>query len=225
MLFNSLDFLIFFPVVTLVYFLLPHRMRWVWLLAASYYFYMCWNPRYALLMALSTAITFLSGLLLERAGRLTDEKKRGRRKKLWVALSFLSNLAILFFFKYWDFFWSNVEALFALMGVAMHKPVFDVVLPVGISFYTFQALSYTVDVYRGEVEAERNPFKYALFVSFFPQLVAGPIERSKNLIHQVHERHTFDAERVRDGLLLMLSGTLSEDGGGRPGGQCGGPCV
>ena len=210
MLFNSLDFLIFFPVVTLVYFLLPHRMRWVWLLAASYYFYMCWNPRYALLMALSTAITFLSGLLLERAGQLTDEKKRGRRKKLWVALSFLSNLAILFFFKYWDFFWSNVEALFALMGVAMHKPVFDVVLPVGISFYTFQALSYTVDVYRGEVEAERNPFKYALFVSFFPQLVAGPIERSKNLIHQVHERHTFDAERVRDGLLLMLWGLFQK---------------
>ena len=210
MLFNSLDFLIFFPLVTLVYFLLPHRVRWVWLLVASYYFYMCWNPQYALLMALSTGITFLSGLLLERAGQVADETRRRRLRKLWVALSFLSNLSILFFFKYWDFFWNNVEALFSLAGVAMHKPVFDVILPVGISFYTFQALSYTVDVYRGEVAAERNFFRYALFVSFFPQLVAGPIERSKNLLHQVHEYHTFDAGRARDGLLLMLWGLFQK---------------
>ena len=210
MLFNSLDFLIFFPLVTLAYFLLPHRVRWVWLLAASYYFDMCWNPRYALLMALSTGITFVSGLLLQRAGQVADGEKRRRLRRLWVALSFLSNLAILFFFKYWGFFWDNLEALFALGGIALHKPVFDVILPVGISFYTFQALSYTMDVYRGEVEAERNFFRYALFVSFFPQLVAGPIERSKNLLHQVHEEHTFDPLRARDGLLLMLWGLFQK---------------
>ncbi|MBU5435851.1 MBOAT family protein [Pseudoflavonifractor sp. MSJ-37] len=210
MLFNSLDFLIFFPLVTLAYFLLPHRVRWIWLLATSYYFYMCWDPRYALLMLFSTAVTFVSGLLLQRAGQISDGRKRERRRRLWVALSFLINLSVLFFFKYWDFFWNNVEALLALAGLTMRKPVFDVVLPVGISFYTFQALSYTMDVYRGEIPAERNFFRYALFVSFFPQLVAGPIERSKNLIHQVHERHEFRADRARDGLLLMLWGLFQK---------------
>lgn len=210
MLFNSLEFLIFFPVVTLLYFLLPHRVRWIWLLVTSYYFYMCWNPKYALLMALSTGITYLSGLLIAWSNREQDAKKRDRLRRTWVALSFLSNLSILFFFKYWGFFWDNLEAVFALGGIAMHKPAFDVVLPVGISFYTFQALSYTVDVYRGEIEAERNFFKYALFVSFFPQLVAGPIERSKNLLHQVHERHYFDADRVRSGLLMMLWGLFQK---------------
>lgn len=197
MLFNSIDFLLFFPIVTILYFVLPHRVRWVWLLAASYYFYMCWNAEYALLIATSTVITYASGLLIE---------KLPRRKKLWVALSFLSNLAILFFFKYFGFFLNNLEAL----GIAVKRPGFDVLLPVGISFYTFQALSYTMDVYRGEVKAEKNPFKYALFVSFFPQLVAGPIERSKNLLHQVNDRHYFDPDRVRDGLLLMLWGMFEK---------------
>lgn len=193
MLFNSIDFLLFFPIVTILYFLLPHKIRWMWLLGASYYFYMCWNAKYALLIALSTSITYASGLLIHHAPR---------QKKLWVALSFLCNLAILFFFKYFDFFLNNLEAL----GIYVKRPGFDIVLPVGISFYTFQALSYTMDVYRGEVEAERNLFKYALFVSFFPQLVAGPIERSKNLLHQVSERHTFEPDQVRGGLLLMLWG-------------------
>lgn len=197
MLFNSIDFLLFFPIVTILYFLLPHRIRWVWLLGASYYFYMCWNAKYALLIALSTVITYLSGLLIVRFPG---------QKKWWVAFSFLSNLAILFFFKYFGFFLNNLSALCGLLGVTFKQPAFDIILPVGISFYTFQALSYTMDVYRGEVEAERNLFKYALFVSFFPQLVAGPIERSKNLLHQVNERHTFDPDRVRDGLLLMLWG-------------------
>ncbi|NCE64341.1 MBOAT family protein [Pseudoflavonifractor sp. 524-17] len=210
MLFNSVDFLLFFPVVTLLYFLLPHEIRWIWLLGASYYFYMCWNPKYALLMALSTGITYLSGLLIAGAEREGGEKRRVRLRKLWVALSFLSNLAILFFFKYWGFFWDNVEGTLGLAGIGLRRPAFDVMLPVGISFYTFQALSYTMDVYRGEVPAERNFFRYALFVSFFPQLVAGPIERSKNLLCQVRERHTFDANRARSGLLLMLWGYIQK---------------
>ena len=204
MLFNSVDFLLFFPLVTALYFLLPHGARWVWLLLASYYFYMCWNARYALLIALSTLITYASGLLIHRSG------ERQGLKKLWVFLSFASNLAILFFFKYFDFFLDNLSAVLALGGIVLRRPGFDVVLPVGISFYTFQALSYTVDVYRREVEPEKNPFRYALFVSFFHQLVAGPIERSKNLLGQLYERHSFDPDRVREGLLLMLWGMFEK---------------
>ena len=204
MLFNSVDFLLFFPLVTALYFLLPPGARWVWLLLASYYFYMCWNARYALLIALSTLITYASGLLIHRSG------ERQGLKKLWVFLSFASNLAILFFFKYFDFFLDNLSAVLALGGIVLRRPGFDVVLPVGISFYTFQALSYTVDVYRREVEPEKNPFRYALFVSFFPQLVAGPIERSKNLLGQLYERHSFDPDRVREGLLLMLWGMFEK---------------
>lgn len=210
MIFNSIDFLIFFPVVTLLYFVLPHRVRWVWLLVASYYFYMSWNPRYAVLIALSTVITWLSGLLIARAGDVPDERARTRRKKLWVAASFVSNLAILFFFKYYGFFAANVNGLFGLAGLSLRAPALDVVLPVGISFYTFQALGYTVDVYRGEVAPCRNLFRYALFVSFFPQLVAGPIERSGNLLHQLEVPHDFDGDRVRDGLLLMLFGLFQK---------------
>lgn len=197
MLFNSLEFLIFFPVVTLVYFLLPQRVRWLWLLAASYYFYMSWNPQYALLIAASTVATWLSALVMERVG---GEVKK-RRWALWSCIVF--NLAILFFFKYYAFAAGNIEALGRLVGLELHVPAFDVLLPVGISFYTFQALGYVIDVYRGELPAERNLLRYALFISFFPQLVAGPIERSKNLMHQIHEPHDFDPKRVRDGLLLM----------------------
>lgn len=210
MLFNSIDFLLFFPLVTAIYFLLPHRTRWVWLLIASYYFYMCWNAKYALLIALSTLITYASGLLIHRTERISDVGRRERLKKLWVFLSFASNLAILFFFKYFGFFLDNLATGLALAGIAFKRPAFDMVLPVGISFYTFQALSYTMDVYRREVKPERNPFRYALFVSFFPQLVAGPIERSKNLLGQLYERHTFEPDRVREGLLLMLWGMFEK---------------
>ena len=210
MLFNSVDFLLFFPLVTAAYFLLPHRARWVWLLVTSYFFYMCWNARYALLIALSTLITYASGLLIHRAERVSEEKRRRRRKKLLVFLSFASNLAILFFFKYFNFFLDNLTLGLSLLGIAFKRPAFDVMLPVGISFYTFQALSYTMDVYRREVEPERNLFRYALFVSFFPQLVAGPIERSKNLLGQLYEKHDFDPDRVRSGLLLMVWGMFEK---------------
>lgn len=198
MLFNSLEFLIFFPVVVLVYFLLPLKWRWLWLLGASYYFYMSWNPQYALLIAASTVVTWASALVMERLGGA------GGREKSWVLWGcILFNLAILFFFKYYAFAAGNVEALGRLFGLELHVPAFDVLLPVGISFYTFQALGYVIDVYRGELKAERNLLRYALFISFFPQLVAGPIERSKNLMHQVRETHRFDPKRARDGLLLM----------------------
>ncbi|MBR4720312.1 MAG: MBOAT family protein [Clostridia bacterium] len=199
MLFNSFGFLVFFPIVTLVYFLIPQRIKYLWLLLASYYFYMCWNPKYAVLIFISTAVTFLSGILISRF-------KTARAKKWAVFGSFAINLGILFLFKYFYFAVDNINAIRTFLNLGEYTPKFDIILPVGISFYTFQALSYTVDVYRGEVKPEKNFLKYALFVSFFPQLVAGPIERSKNLLSQVNEEHHFDYLRVRRGLFMMLWG-------------------
>lgn len=199
MLFNSLPFLIFFPVVVFLYFLIPKRAQYIWLLAASYFFYMSWNAKYALLLLFTTGITYIAGRIIE--------KKRGMLlAKAAVAGSLVLNLVILFLFKYFDFFLDNINRVLHILGIQVLSPAFDVVLPVGISFYTFQALGYTIDVYRGEVKAEKNFLKYALFISFFPQLVAGPIERSKNLLKQVNEKHSFQFERVREGLLLMLWG-------------------
>ncbi len=206
MLFNSARFLLFFPAVTLIYFIIPHRWRYLWLLGASYYFYMCWSPRYALLMAASTLITWLSGLGLERAERFWGPGRRTRWKKLFVGFSFALNLGILFVFKYLDFALETLQRLLAAVGAQVALPALDLLLPVGISFYTFQALSYTVDVYRGDVKAEHNLLRYALFVSFFPQLVAGPIERSKELLGQLQEKHGFDFARAKSGVLLMLWG-------------------
>lgn len=208
MLFNSQEFLIFLPVVVLVYYRIPDRVKYLWLLVCSYYFYMCWNVKYALLLLFSTAVTYASGLLLELVkARLPDGRRKTRCKKAVVALSFILNLAVLFFFKYNHFAARMVFSFFAVyFHIYIQVPTFDVLLPVGISFYTFQALSYTMDVYREEVYAEKNFFRYALFVSFFPQLVAGPIERSKNLLWQLAQPQKFSFERARDGLLLMLWG-------------------
>ena len=198
MLFNSIQFAVFFPIAVLVYFIIPYRFRNIWLLVTSYFYYMCWRKEYALLMLSSTLITYLSALFME--GRSLGAKKAA------VAVSFILNLSILGFFKYFHFFFDSLDFLVDKAGGHLDKPAFDVLLPVGISFYIFQALSYTMDVYRGEVKCEKNFLKYALFVSFFPQLVAGPIERSKNLLSQFDERHEFEYKRVRDGLFRMLWG-------------------
>ena len=157
---------------------------------------------YALLMLASTVITWGGGLLISFGGRRPD--KSGKRIKKWSLIGcIVLNLGILFFFKYYAFTAETIEKIFALFRVSVRIPTFDVLLPVGISFYTFQALGYVIDVFRGEIAAEKNILRYALFVSFFPQLVAGPIERSKNLMHQIYEPHAFDADRVKKGLLLM----------------------
>lgn len=207
MLFNSLHFLIFFPVIVLGYFLIPCKAKNFWLLAASYYFYMCWNAKYVLLLVFSTVITYISGLLLEEVKRNHWKTERKTRyKKIIVMLSLLLNLIALFYFKYFNFVLGIMSQLFRMVHIELNIPVFDIVLPVGISFYTFQALSYTIDVYRGDIYAEKNFFQYALFVSFFPQLVAGPIERSKNLLKQFAETRRFDFTRIREGLLLMMWG-------------------
>ncbi len=207
MLFNSMQFLLFFPAVLLVYYILPEKIRYLWLLAASYFFYMCWNAQYALLLLYTTAVTYCSGLLLARCQgrRGRGAKKKGLRKCI-VAGSVFLNLAVLFYFKYINFAAELLAQAFANFDVDLRIPEFDVLLPVGISFFTFQALSYTIDVYRGDIYAEKNFFRYALFVSFFPQLVAGPIERSKNLLRQLAVPKKFSFERAREGLLQMLWG-------------------
>lgn len=202
MLFNSLDFLIFFPLVVLVYYCIPHKVRYIWLLVTSYYFYMCWNVEYALLLLLSTVVTYVSGLLINHFQK-TDQPKIALPAKMVVASSFIINIGILVFFKYFEFILENVQKIFGVVNIHFEVPEFSLLLPVGISFYIFQALGYTMDVYRGEMKAERNFLRYAVFVSFFPQLVAGPIERSKNLLNQFSEKHTFDLERVKHNLLLM----------------------
>ena len=207
MLFNSIDFLIFFPIVVLVYFVMPKKIKYLWLLAASYYFYMCWNARYALLILSSTGITYASGLLIEKINHSSCEMTKQTVLKKWVvAGSFVINLGILFYFKYISFALSILASVFAKIHIRLNVSVFDIILPVGISFYTFQALSYTMDVYRDEIYAEKNFLRYALFVSFFPQLVAGPIERSKNLLKQLAVPKKFCFEDAREGLLLMLWG-------------------
>ena len=202
MLFNSLIFLAFFPLVCVVFFLIPSRFLMVrnsFLLMASYFFYMNWNPAYALLLLTSTAVTYIAALGIERF--------YGKTQK-WACLvgSLIINLAILFLFKYYNFFSSSIESLMGSCGVMMKFPDFKLLLPVGISFYTFQALGYSIDVYRGSIKAERNFVTYALFVSFFPQLVAGPIERAKNLLPQFSSSHSFNQQDFIDGLKLMIWG-------------------
>lgn len=206
MLFNSLDFLIFFPIVTLIYFVIPHKIRYIWLLVCSYYFYMCWNAAYALLLFVSTFITWLSGLAIGNIVKNGKDDANRQQSKGIVAISFILNLTILAFFKYAGFAVNSVNQLFQAVGIRFVVPKVDVLLPVGISFYIFQALSYTVDVYRGDVKVEKNLLKYMVFVSFFPQLVAGPIERSSRLLEQFYEKHSFDFERVCRGLMIMLWG-------------------
>lgn len=199
MLFNSWKFLLFFPTVVSIYFFLPYKIRAVWLLSASFFFYMCWNPKYIVLIGTSILVTYGAGILVE-------QENKQHRKKYWLLGSLALNLGILVLFKYFDFFFRSISALSGLFGLYPKKPAFNLLLPVGISFYTFQALSYTIDVYRGEIKAEKNLVRYALFVSFFPQLVAGPIERSGHLLSQLGKKHCFNWNRLRDGLLLMLWG-------------------
>ena len=205
--FNSLHFLWFFPAVVLVYFILPKRIRYIWLLIASYYFYMCWSAKYALLLLFSTAVTYAFGLLMDACDRRGLRKdKADRLKKLCVVASLVLNLGVLIYFKYTNFALGALQRAFDAVHITLAVPKVDVLLPVGISFYIFQALSYTIDLYRREISVEKNFLRYALFVSFFPQLVAGPIERSKNLLSQLKEPKDFSFERFLNGLLLMLWG-------------------
>lgn len=202
MLFNSIAFLLFFPILCALYFCIPAsqlRLRNLLLLVASYYFYMNWDPAYALLLLTSTVITYLAALGI-------GYFKEKRKKKICLVSSLVLNLAILFLFKYFNFLAMNIETALQASGFAVNMPKFALLLPVGISFYTFQALGYSIDVYRGTVKIERDFPTYALFVSFFPQLVAGPIERSQNLLPQFKQQHRFDYDAVMSGVKLMVWG-------------------
>src|SRR4029079_9623952 len=198
MLFNSFTFLIFFPVVATIFFVIPHRFRWAWLLLASCYFYMAFIPVYILILFFTIAIDYAAGLLIENA--------EGRRRKAWLVMSIIANVGVLAVFKYFNFLSANANAIAEVFHWPYEFPLLGVILPIGLSFHTFQAMSYTIEVYRGRQKAERHLGIYALYVMFFPQLVAGPIERPQNLLHQFYERHVFDYERIKLGLIRMAWG-------------------
>lgn len=199
MLFNSFNYLLFFPVVCVLYYVIPHRARWFFLLIASYFFYMNWEPVYALLIGLSTVITYLCAYQLDLV-----KKKRTRKILLW--LSVISNFGILFLFKYYNFITDSVFQLLTNFGLRVNFPEFKLLLPVGISFYTFQAVGYSIDVFNKRLNHQKHFGKYALFVSFFPQLVAGPIERAANLLPQFSKEIKFNYAKAVEGTKLIIWG-------------------
>lgn len=203
MLFNSLHYLVFFPVVVTLHFILPHRWRWLLLLLSSYYFYMSWKAEYALLLLLSTGVAYAAGRALE-----TAETAIARKAILWGSVSFL--LGVLFTFKYFNFSAATLRYLAGKFDFSVDVPLINVLLPIGISFYTFQKISYVVDVYHREVKPERHFGIFAVYSCFFPQLVAGPIERAQHLLHQFYERHEFNSERTVSGLRLILWGLFKK---------------
>lgn len=200
MLFHSIDFIIFFPVVVFTYFLLPDKWKNIWLLVASYYFYMSWNAKYGLLLFGASMITYIGSLLVNHFC-----KKRGYQRAVLV-IALLMVFGCLVYYKYTNFLVDSWDRVIMMLGGTLVVRRFDIVLPVGISFFSFQAAGYLIDVYRGDVEVEKNPIDYLLFVSFFPQLVAGPIERSRHLLRQMHCHQAFDRARVQRGLSIMLWG-------------------
>lgn len=205
MLFNSLSFLVFFAVVLPVYLLLRGwGAKRSFLLFASYVFYAAWNPAYVVILAFST------GLDWWLARRLSREATPARRKGLLV-ISLVANLGLLAFFKYGDFALHNVQAFLATVGVMYAPPAWGIVLPVGISFYTFASLSYTIDVYRREIPGDASLRDYALFVAFFPHLVAGPIVRARALLPQIATPRTVTADHLGYGLMLVLIGLFCKD--------------
>ncbi len=202
MLFNSITYWIFLPLIVVLYFLTKQKYRWAILLVASYVFYMTWRMEYALLILFSTAVDYWAGL------EMTKREKKDR--KPFLAVSLIANLGLLFCFKYLDFFNETIREISGWAGIDYGVPELDILLPVGISFYTFQTLSYTIDVYRGTRKAETHFGIFALYVSFFPQLVAGPIEKSTTLLPQFYEKHQFELQRVLDGVKLIVWGLFKK---------------
>jgi D-alanyl-lipoteichoic acid acyltransferase DltB (MBOAT superfamily) len=199
MFFNSIEFIIFLPIVVAVYYLLPHKLRWLWLLVASYYFYMSWKAEYALLIIGSTVVDFF-------AAQFIDKIDKKSIKKAWLSLSLITNLGLLAVFKYYNFFRGELEEALIANGLENWFPTLSLLLPVGISFYTFQTLSYTLDVYYGRQKPEKHFGIFALYVSFFPQLVAGPIERFSHLGAQLKEWQKLHYPNIVSGLRLILYG-------------------
>jgi D-alanyl-lipoteichoic acid acyltransferase DltB (MBOAT superfamily) len=203
MLFDSLAFLLFLPTVILLYWVLPNKFRWIFLLVASYFFYGSWKVEFLMLIVYSTCVDYLAAIQIDK----TTEKLR---KRFWLALSLISNFGVLFVFKYFNFFigkrWFFQEFEAAHPKVEWLTTFLEYGIPVGISFYTFQTVGYTIDVYQGKAKPEKNIAKFALFVSYFPQLVAGPIERFSKLHHQIFAKHTLDYDKLQKGFRLILYG-------------------
>lgn len=202
MLFNSFHFLYFFVVITTAYYALPHKYRWQLLLAASCYFYMVFLPIYILILGFTIVVDYYAGIFIENT--------EGGKKRLCLIFSLIANIGVLAIFKYFNFLNDNLSLFLNSVGYHNSVPNLSILLPVGLSFHTFQAMSYTIEVYRGNQKAERHFGIYALYVMFYPQLVAGPIERPQNILHQFYERHTFDYKNVTDGLKLMAWGLFKK---------------
>ncbi len=199
MLFNSLHFLLFFPAVAAMYFICPFRYRQILLLASSYFFYMCLNVNYALLLVVSTLITYLTALVM-------GISKYKKQRLYYLLTSLILNIGMLAAFKYFNFINDSLRLLCNYFNIVYTVPRLDILLPIGISFYVFKALSYSIDVYRGTKTPEKSLVTYALYVSFFPQLLAGPIERSTHLIPQLSRLYHFNYNRITEGLRLMAWG-------------------
>ena len=196
MLFNSWQFALFFPIVFSIYWVIPSRYQYILLGIASYYFYMSWDAKYVFLILFTTIVSYYSAHLLYRSKNI-----KVRKRILTVAL--IICFGVLFFFKYLNFFFNTLNSIFSLVALPIQEYTRKIVLPVGISFYTFQCLSYVIDVYRGNCDPETHFGYFATFISFFPQLVAGPIERTNNLLPQIKKEHTFNYTQVTYGLILM----------------------
>ena len=197
--FNSWQFAVFLPVVFFLYYAGKASWRWAILLASSYFFYMYWNPKMVVWIVGTTLVTYVCAIRME-------ESDGQRQKKRWLLLALFVCLAILFFFKYFNFFSHSISGAARLFGAPVGDVTLQLVMPVGISFYTFQTLGYLIDIYRGKIQAERHLGYYALFVTFFPQLIAGPISRAGSLMPQLHENAEFSYEGVTKGLKLMAWG-------------------
>ncbi len=202
MLFNSWNFLLFFPVVTVLYFLFSHPYRWFILLVASCFFYMAYVPKYLLVLAFLILMDYSAGIMIARSPQ--------RYKKIFLIVSVLATCSVLFVFKYFDFFNENLSRLAVFLHWQYMPISIQWLLPIGLSFHTFQSLSYVIEVYKGEQKVEKNLGIYALYVMFYPQLVAGPIERPQQMLHQFRERKTFDYQRVVEGLILMSWGLFKK---------------
>ncbi len=199
MIFNSFEFLIFLPVVLFVYFAMRYRYRWAFLLAVSYFFYMYWSPKYIILVIISSLIDYFAALLIFK-------NRRQKHKFIYLIVSIVANLSLLVTFKYANFFVENVNMAFNFFNINNSFSYLEFILPVGISFYTFQTMSYTIDVYRKKIVPEKHLGYFALYVTFFPQLVAGPIERADKLLSQLKQKVQFSVERLSYGLQLILYG-------------------
>lgn len=198
MLFNSVQFLIFFVIITILFFILKHKYRWILLLIASSIFYITFIPPYIFILLALILIDYTAGIYIE--------KSQDKKRKLFLLISILSTATVLFIFKYFNFFNVNLLELASFLHWNYSIKTLNLILPVGLSFHTFQSLSYVIEVYKGRFKAEKNLGIYSLYVMFFPQLVAGPIERPQNLLHQFYEEHKFDLPQIVEGLQLMLWG-------------------